>query len=185
MTGKRGAGPQGERSSKAVEKDPEWVILGRVSGLFGVRGWVKVFSHTSPRTNILEHKSWYLLTAGGREKVRLKAGRAHGKGIVALLEGFEDRDRAAELLGTDIAVPRDWLPQAEEGEYYWADLEGLRVRTLEGEELGRIDHLFETGSNDVMVVKGERERLIPFIDQVISEVDLDGGCITVEWDPDF
>jgi 16S rRNA processing protein RimM len=185
MTGKRGgAGPQ-EQNSNAAAKDPQWVILGRVSGLFGVRGWVKVFSHTSPRTNILEHKSWYLLTAGGREKVRLKAGRAHGKGIVVQLEGFDDRDRAAELLGTDIAVPRDRLPPAGAGEFYWTDLEGLRVQTLKGEELGRIDHLIETGANDVMVVKGERERLIPFIDQVISEVDLDGGLVTVDWDPDF
>jgi 16S rRNA processing protein RimM len=133
----------------------------------------------------LEHKTWYLLTAGGREKVRLKAGRAHGKGIVAQLEGFDDRDQAAELLGIDIAVPRDQLPEAAEGEFYWADLEGLRVQALDGKELGRVDHLFETGSNDVMVVKGERERLIPFIDQVISEVDLDDGCITVDWDPDF
>lgn len=185
MTGKRGAGPQGEQSSDAATKDPQWVILGRVSGLFGVRGWVKVFSHTSPRSNILEHETWYLVRAGDREKVRLKAGRSHGKGIVAQLEGFDDRDRAAELLGADIAVPRDWLPEAAEGEFYWADLEGLRVQTLEGEELGKVDHLFETGSNDVMVVKGERERLIPFIDQVISEVDLDGGFITVDWDPDF
>lgn len=185
MTGDRGAGPQGEQSPEAAEKDPQWVTLGRISGLFGVRGWIKVFSHTSPRTNILEHKTWFLSKEGGREKVRLKAGRAHGKGVVAQLEGFDDRDRAAELLGIDILVPRDQLPQAGEGEFYWADLEGLMVRTLEGEELGRIDHLFETGSNDVMVVKGERERLIPFIDQVISEVDLDGGLITVDWDPEF
>ena len=185
MKTKGDAKPGGDDSPAADKQDPRWVILGRISGLFGVRGWVKVFSHTSPRSNILEHKTWYLLTAGGRERIRLKAGRVHGKGIVAQLEGFDDRDRAAELLGTDIAVPREQLPQAAEGEYYWTDLEGLRVQTLKGEELGRIDHLFETGSNDVMVVKGERERLIPFIDQVISAVDLEAGVITVDWDPDF
>ncbi len=185
MRGDRGIGPRGAKVSAATKKDPRWVILGRVSGLFGVRGWIKVFSHTSPRTNILEHQTWYLSHEGGWEEIRLQDGRAHGKGVVALLEGYDDRDRAAELIGTDIAVPRDQLPEAGEGEFYWADLEGLRVRTLEGTVLGRVDHLFETGSNDVMVVKGERERLIPFIEQVISAVDLDGGFITVDWDPEF
>lgn len=185
MTANRGTGPQGETSPDAAATDPSWVILGRVSGLFGVRGWIKVFSHTSPRTNILDHKTWYLSMEGGREKVLVKDGRAHGKGVVARLEGFDDRDRAAELLGADIAVPRDRLPEAEEGRFYWTDLEGLRVQTLEGDELGKVDHLIETGSNDVMVVKGERERLIPFIDQVISAVNLDAGVITVDWDPEF
>jgi 16S rRNA processing protein RimM len=92
---------------------------------------------------------------------------------------------AAELVGRDIAIRREQLPAAEEGRFYWADLEGLQVRTTEGADLGRVDHLLETGANDVLVVKGERERLLPFIDQVISEVDLDGGVITVEWDPEF
>ncbi len=186
MRGDRGTGPRrGDKVSAAAEKDPRWVILGRVTGLFGVRGWVKVFSHTSPRTNILEHQIWYLSREGRWEEIRLQAGRAHGKGVVAQLEGCDDRDRAAELIGADIAIPRDRLPQAGEGEFYWTDLEGLRVRTREGIDLGRVDHLLETGSNDVMVVKGERERLIPFIDQVISAVDLDGGFITVDWDPEF
>ncbi len=168
-----------------AEDGSEWVILGRISGLFGVKGWVKVFSHTSPRTNILDYSSWYLAQDGGWEEFQLEAGKAHGKGIIAQLRGCSDRDLAAELVGREIAIRREQLPAAEEGRFYWADLEGLQVRTTEGTDLGRVDHLLETGANDVMVVKGERERLLPFIDQVISEVDLDGGVITVEWDPEF
>ncbi len=185
MKTKGDAKPGGDDSPAADKQDPRWVILGRISGLFGVRGWVKVYSHTSPRTNILEYKTWYLSRADGWEAVRLRAGKAHGKGIVAHLEGYDDRDLAAELLQTDIAVPREQLPQSGTESFYWTDLEGLRVETTDGVDLGAVDHLFETGSNDVMVVKGERERLIPFIDQVIVAVDLDAGVITADWDPEF
>ncbi len=169
----------------AAEDDSAWVTLGRISGLFGVNGWVKVFSHTSPRTNILEYKSWYLARRDGWQEFQLQDGRRHGKGVVAQLQGYSDRDRASELIGADIAIQREQLPIAEEGSFYWSDLEGLQVCTTEGVDLGRVDHLLETGANNVMVVKGERERLLPFIDQVISAVDLDGGVITVEWDPEF
>ncbi len=168
-----------------AEDGSEWVIMGRISGLFGIQGWVKVYSHTSPLTNILDYSSWYLSHGDGWKEYQLQAGKAHGKGIIAQLQGYSDRDLASELVGADIAIPREQLPAAEDGSYYWKDLEGLLVRTTEGTDLGRVDHLLETGANDVMVVKGERERLLPFIDQVIFEVDLDGGVITVEWDPEF
>ena len=81
---------------------------------------------------------------------------------------------------------RDALPKPAPGELYWSDLEGLRVRTVEGRELGTVSHLFETGANDVIVVKGDRERLIPFLrDSVVREVDLAAGTMIVDWDPDF
>ena len=167
------------------ETDPKWVILGRVTGLFGVRGWVKVFSETSPRTNILEYPVWYLRQSGGWREYALQEGHPQGKGIVAQLSGCDDRDQAALLMGADIAIPRDQLPEAGDEEYYWADLEGLRVVNLQGVELGRVHHLFETGANDVMVVQGERERLIPFTGDSIKRVDLTEGCIFVDWDPEF
>ncbi len=162
-----------------------FVTLGRISGLYGVRGWVKVFSHTSPRTNILEYTNWYLDTDDGWQECRLETGKAHGKGIIAKLSGIDDRDLAAGLINTDIAVPRDQLPDIGEDSYYWTDLEGLMLRTIHGVELGRLDHLFETGSNDVMVVKGKRERLIPYTDDVVKSVDLVGRVMTVDWDPEF
>lgn len=161
------------------------IIVGRIAGLFGVRGWVKVFSHTQPLDNILSYTPWLLLRDGHCTPVKPLAGRVHGKGIVAQLEGCDDRDAAAALVGCDIAIERSQLPRAGTGEFYWADLIGLKVVTLDGVELGVVDHLLETGANDVVVVQGERERLLPYVDQVIREVDLDGGLMRVDWDPDF
>ncbi|MCW8847886.1 MAG: ribosome maturation factor RimM [Sedimenticola sp.] len=172
-------------SSSADKVETDWAVLGRVSGLFGVRGWMKIFSHTSPKENILNYPSWFLLRDGQWQEYKLKQGKLQGKGIVVSLEGVDDRDQAAALAGADIAVKRDQLPEISSDEFYWSDLEGLRVVTLAGVELGRVDYLFETGANDVMVVKGEVVRLLPFISQVIQEVDLDGDLITVDWDPDF
>jgi 16S rRNA processing protein RimM len=172
-------------SAPVDKNETDWAVLGRVSGLFGVRGWVKVFSHTSPKENILNYPAWFLFREGEWREYKLKQGKTQGKGIVALLEGVDDRNQAAELTGADIAVRRDQLPEISPDEYYWSDLEGRRVVTETGIELGRVDHLFETGANDVMMVKGERDHLLPFIGQVIKEVDLDGDLITVDWDPDF
>lgn len=168
-----------------MEQVKKWIVLGRVSGLFGVRGWIKVHSETSPRKRILSYPSWYLKRSGEWVKYELRDGHPQGKGIVAGLAGCNDRTQAEDLVGSDIGIPRTLLPPAAPGEYYWADLEGLRVVTLDGVELGRVERLFETGANDVMVVSGERERLIPFIDGAIDEVDLQQGRVTVDWDPEF
>jgi len=162
------------------------IIVGRVSGLFGVRGWVKVYSHTSPREGILSYRTWYLNRNDGWQPHELAAGQAQGKGVVAKLAGFDDRDQAAALIGTDIAIRREQLPKLKPGEYYWTDLEGLRVVNLEGIDLGVVSHLFETGANDVLVVQGDRERLIPYTrGEAVREVDLQAGRIVVDWDPDF
>lgn len=166
-------------------QDSEWVVLGRVSGLFGVRGWVKVYSYTAPRSNILRYPEWLLKGSDGWVRCKVEDGRSQGKGIVVKLEGYDDRDRAAELIGLEIAIGRDQLPEAGRGEYYWTDLEGLQVVTREGVELGVIESLFETGSNDVMVVEGDRQRLIPFTAHVVVAVDLESGRVTVDWDPEF
>ncbi|MGB0713584.1 MAG: ribosome maturation factor RimM [Gammaproteobacteria bacterium] len=166
------------------------IPMGRVSGLFGVRGQVKVFSHTDPRDNILRYTPWYLRPEGAGESdwrpVEHHGGKRQGKTIVAGITGIEDRDAAAELIGSDIAVARSQLPPPGPGEYYWIDLEGMRVETTTGVELGVISHLFETGANDVIVVKGDRERLVPFIEpDVVKSVDFDLGLMSVDWDPDF
>jgi 16S rRNA processing protein RimM len=164
----------------------EMIILGRISGLFGVRGWVKIHSDTSPREGILGYKHWYLKKAAGWESTKLLAGRVQGKGVVAHLSGCDDRDQAVALVGLDIGIKREQLPKLKPGEYYWTDLEGLRVENLEGIDLGVVSHLFETGANDVVVVKGDRERLIPYtMGEAIREVDLDAGRILVDWDADF
>ncbi len=163
----------------------DYVVIGRISGLFGVRGWLKLFSHTEPRDNILNYSPWFLEQAGEWRPYELSDGRPQGRGVVAHLAGCDDREQAAALVGCNIAIRREQLPPAEEGEYYWGDLTGLAVFTRDGQLLGRVDHLFETGANDVIVVKGERERLIPFIADVVLEVDLSGHRMTVDWDPEF
>lgn len=162
------------------------VQVGSIAGLYGVRGWVRVLSHTQPRDNILTYSPWYLGGEGFWRPHRLVEGRAQGRGILAHLAGCEDRDQAAALLGQPIAVRHDQLPALGDDDYYWSDLEGLRVENLEGVDLGRVSHLFETGANDVLVVVGERERLLPYVwDQVIKRVDLTAGLLLVDWDPDF
>lgn len=161
------------------------MILGRVAGLFGIKGWVKVFSYTQPREAILDYGHWLLGSEGNWRSVGVVDGKRHGKAVVAQLEGVAERDEAALLVGSDIAVERDALPQAEAGSYYWTDLEGLRVVNRDGTELGRVAYLLETGANDVLVTDGDHERLIPFlIDQVVIDVDLAAGVITVDWEWD-
>lgn len=160
--------------------------MGRIGGLFGVKGWVKLLSYTEPRTALFDYQPLYLAEGDNWRPIELEQSQSHGKGLIAKLAGVDDRDTAAALSGREIAIHREQLPSPASGEYYWADLQGLRVVTVDGVELGRVDHLFSTGANDVLVVRGERERLIPFLrDQVIHGVDLDAGTIRVDWDPAF
>ncbi len=166
-----------------MTKPPERRIsVGRVAGLFGVNGWVKVYSHTRPREAILNYRPWHITVGGATRTFDVLEGRPQGKGLVARIAGCDDRDAAAELVGAEIAIDATQLPAKGEREYYWADLEGMRVVNDAGVEFGRVSHLFETGANDVMVVRGERERLIPFGSAVVKEVDLAAGVIRVDWD---
>lgn len=161
--------------------------VGQVSGVFGVKGWVKVYSFTDPRENILQYSPWILQKNSQIQEVKLLGGRRQGSLVVAELQGISDRDLAAELMGADILIRKQQLPKAMDGEYYWADLIGLEVHNQEGCKLGKVDHLLETGANDVLVVvDGDVERLIPFLQQsTILKIDLDDGLIIVDWDPDF
>jgi 16S rRNA processing protein RimM len=162
----------------------QWVALGHVSGAHGVEGWVKIYSLTEPREAIFDYQPWAL--GDSRESVRVLQGKKHGRRLIALLENLDCREQAEESVGLAIAVPRERLPEPASGHYYWADLEGLQVRLEGGLELGTVDRMLATGANDVMVVKGERERLIPFVPgQYVKDVDLAGGTITVDWDPEF
>jgi 16S rRNA processing protein RimM len=165
----------------------KFVLLGKVVGVHGVRGELKLESYTEPRTQIFRYQPWRMRSAAGERSIEGCRGRAQGKGIVAELPGVDDRDAAMALVGTEIWVARSALPKPKPGEYYWADLEGLEVVTVEGRALGTVSHLIATGSNDVLVAKdAERERLIPFIPgRFVTVVDLDGGRITVDWDPEF
>jgi len=165
-------------------RDDKIVTLGHVAGAHGIQGWVKIHSLTEPREAIFEYQPWLLGTS--LEAVRVRQGKKHGNRLIALLEGAESREQAESLVNQPIAVYREQLPDLPQDEYYWTDLLGLAVRLEDGRELGRIDNMLATGANDVMVVRGDRERLIPFVPgQYVKQVDLAAGYVTVDWDPDF
>jgi 16S rRNA processing protein RimM len=170
----------GDRAEKRI-------LLGRFHGAFGVRGEVKLESFTDPAESILRYQPWILRDAQGRERTLSGVrGRTTAKGIVATVPGIEDRDAADATKGTECWVPRSTLPPPAPGEYYWVDLEGLRVVNLDGADFGKVSHLFATGANDVLVAQGDRERMIPFVTpDYIKSVDFDAGVVTVDWDADF
>ena len=133
---------------------------------------------------ILQYQPWLL--GEDKKPVEIVDGRKQGKGLAALLPGFDDREQAATLVGSQIFVKREQLPTTEKDEYYWSDLEGLEVKTIDGVLLGRVESILETGANDVMVIRGDREHLVPFVQgQYVSRVDLENGMIEVDWDPEF
>ena len=163
------------------------MVVGRVAGAYGVRGWVRVTSYTDPRENILGYGPWHLRSAEGPwREAAVETVLPHGDGYRCRVAGVTDRDAAAALRGALVGVAEAVLPPAGPDEYYWRDLIGLTVTTVTGEPLGRVDNLMATGANDALVVRDpERERLVPFIEQVVREVDLARGVITVDWDKDF
>jgi 16S rRNA processing protein RimM len=162
------------------------VLLGRVAGVHGVRGGVRIESFTEPREQILRYQPW-ILSLDGKETVLRARVLVRQPRVAVLLDGIDDRDAALSLIGAEIHVRRDQLPPPSKGEFYWADLEGLSVVNLDGVVLGRVEGLFATGANDVMVVRdAEVERLIPFVQGThVHAVDFDAGQIQVDWDPDF
>lgn len=161
------------------------IALGKIVGVFGVKGWVKVFSETRPREQIFKYSPWILELNGSVIEAELVEGKVQGKGLIASLKGFADCDQAKQLSGAVITVAEQALPATGKDEYYWSQLVGLNVVNLQGINLGRVKSLFETGANDVMIVKGDEEHLIPFTRYAVIDVDLDSGMITVDWDEDF
>lgn len=172
------------------------LLVGRITSVFGIQGWVKVFAYTDPQENIFEYAPWYLQCAADAgqdyEKVTLNDWRRQGKGLIARVNDCHDRDLAKVFTARDIYVPKTALPQLDANEYYWSQLLGLTVINLDGQVLGHIAQMLETGANDVMVVRptaasiDSRERLLPYLpEQVIRQIDLAAATIEVDWDADF
>ena len=159
--------------------------MGRVAGPYGVRGWIKVQTLTESVDGLLGYPSWWIEQRGQRSHRRLVEGRVHGNGLIARIEGVADRIEAAKMRGACIGVPRSELPDAPSGQYYWADLVGLSVVNQQGESLGQVEEIFSTGANDVVVVRGDRERLIPFVESVVREVDVQSARLVVDWGLDY
>ncbi|KPV40224.1 hypothetical protein AN478_08860 [Thiohalorhabdus denitrificans] len=176
-----------EPSPRDPAADGDWVTVGRIHGLYGVHGGVRLYSYLDRPADLLRFDHLWLLLEGRRERRRIHDREEKGPRLVARIEGVDGRDAARSLLGTLLQVPRAELGgTAASGEYLWADLLGLSVETVDGVPLGEVDSLIETGANDVLVVAGpDRERLIPFTEEAVPEVDLARGRIRVDWDPDF
>ena len=167
-------------------------VLGKVTTAFGIKGWVKVYSYTDPATNILDYKAWYIHQNGEWKLFKVKQGKLQGKGLAAALEGVTDRDQALALSQCDIGIPESELPEPEEDEHYWFQLEGLNVVTTQDQLLGQVKELFDSGGgNQVLTIKpcegsiDKRSRMMTYVSEYILEVDLDAGVIQVDWDPDF
>lgn len=161
------------------------VVMGHVRAPYGIRGWVHVAVYTEALDSLLDYPSWWLNLGGEWKEYAMLDAHVHGKGLVAHLQGVDDREAALALRGSEVGVPREELPAPEEDEYYWQDLVGLKVVNLQNEPLGVVADLMETGANDILVVRDGGERLIPFVDAVIREVDLVAGVIRVDWGLDY
>lgn len=168
--------------------EENFVVVGQLGSPHGIDGRMRMHSYTEPVENVLSYQPWFVQKKGASlwEKIHCKKVEHHAKGFVVFLDGITDRNAAMIYTLATIAVSRDHLPDLPEDEYYWSDLEGLDVKTPEGVLLGKVDHLFETGSNDVLVVKGEKEHLIPYLKgDTIIHIDIPNTTILVNWDPDF
>lgn len=187
----------------AYSSPENYIVLGEITGHYGIKGWVKVKSYTRPCEQIFQYPDWYLSADKTNRKrkgwasnsrlgpLNLKSGKKLGKNLVASLSGIDSRDAAESLIGKSIEIPEACLPALDNGEYYWSQLIGLKVVNTAGVDLGRVDHLVETGANDVLVVldfdQNDKniERLLPWTEQVVLEVDFEQRTILVDWDADF
>lgn len=169
------------------------IVVGKLGSAYGIRGWLRVFSSTEHAENIFEYQPWFINRAGQWQHIEIEAWKNHSQDAVVKLIGIDDRDAANLLTNCEILVCSTQLPVLEGTDYYWKDLIGCQVVTLAGYDLGIVDDMMETGSNDVLVIKanlkdgfGIKERLVPYLDgQVIKKVDLSTKVIEVDWDPGF
>ena len=163
------------------------IVIGKIVSVHGVRGDVKIYSFTDPIDNLLEYRRWTLRRGDEVKQVELVKGRLQGKILVATLKGLTEREEARTYADFEICIPRSELPQLTGDDYYWYQLQGLTIINQLEQVLGRVDHLLETGANDVMVVKpfdgslDDRERLLPYTDQCVLKIDLEAGEMHEDW----
>ena len=167
-------------------RTPELVVMGRIAGPYGVKGWIKVQPYTEFPENLCDYARWWVRRDNAARELEVLDSALHGATVVAQLAGIDSREAAALLKGSEIAVPREALPAAEEGEHYWADLIGLEVVNVQGEVLGKVSGHFSNGAHDVMRVERDgAEQLLPYVEAVIRKVDMPGRRITVDWGADW
>lgn len=169
-----------------MDNQSNFIVIGRFGRPHGIKGFVTVYSFTEPRDNIVGYSNWHVCHRDEWRQINIVSAQIHSKSIVVQIEGYPDRESVAELTNAEIAVDRSQLDQLGPGEYYWHELIGMAVVGQSGHDFGIVEELMPTGSNDVLVVKGQKKHLIPFLtDQFILEVDKNQRIITVDWDVDF
>lgn len=161
------------------------VVMGRIAAPHGVKGWVKVQPFTGEPDALCAFARWWLRDGDGWREAEVEESAGHGAWVIAKLAGISTRDDAAAVRNREVAIPREALPEAAEGEFYWIDLIGMTVRNLADESLGRVESMMHNGAQSILVVRGEREHLIPFVDQFVREVDRSAGRIVVDWGLDY
>ena len=171
--------------SSAPHSNEKKLLVGKINGFFGLQGWVKVFSYTKPRVNILNYSPWSIDVDGELQKIEIKNGREQSKTIVAHISGIDTREDSQKLIGKDIYIDKEQLPELNEDQYYWHELIGFTVLNQNKESLGLVDYFVETGANNVLVVKGKKEHWIPYIEPYLVSVDSKKKEIFVDWDKDF
>jgi 16S rRNA processing protein RimM len=176
-----------------VENTTTLLVVGKVGAPYGVKGWVKITPYTDETDGIFDYQPWLIEQGSGQTVVEIEEWRRHSNGIIAKLAGVDTRDDAEAIKNLDIKIEETTLPSLAEDEYYWRDLVGMKVVTDKGYDMGTVKELFETGANDVLLVKanlndafGKKERMVPYlVDSVILSVDSDAKTVTVDWDPSF
>lgn len=181
--------------SNMLHVPKDLIQIGQLRAAYGIQGWLWVYSNTDPMTNLFNYLPWWTKTSTGWQHVNVKRWRTQGKGLVVLLKDIADRTAAEQLTGATIWISKAQLPAPALDEFYWADLVGLTVmgqdETGQSVNLGQIAELFETGANDVMVVRptvesiDSDERMIPWHQDVIQHIDLQDRKILVNWGIDY
>lgn len=166
------------------------VVMGRIVAPYGVFGWLKVVPDTEAFDGLFDYDTWWLGKGDDWREYQVETAKVHNDVLVVKLVGINDRDAAFACKSKQVAVPRAQLPKPEENEYYWSDLIGLNVKNQQDIDFGAIIDVFETGANDVLVIKKadtpkNEEKLLPFIAAVVLEVDLEAKTMLVDWDEDF
>ncbi|HLB42654.1 MAG TPA: ribosome maturation factor RimM [Gammaproteobacteria bacterium] len=163
--------------------DKAWIVIGRIGSIYGVQGWIKINSYAAFGANILDYMPWYLEDQNNWHRMEVENKKINGHRIIVKLSNIHTPEEARLLTGKNIAISRSQLPTLKSNEYYWSDLEALTVVHANGTIVGKVAYLIETGSNDVLVVKGDKEYAIPYLpNKVIKKVDLVKGQIIVDWD---
>lgn len=160
------------------------MVLGRVGAPFGVQGWLKVQSYTDPPEGIAGYPAWELHRGASLGRRAVLDWKRAGSGVAVRLQGVDSREAAQALTGAEVRVTRAELPPTAEGEYYWHDLIGLEAFSPQGVPLGRVAGILELPAHAVLVLEGERERLVPLVKERLAGVDLDAGRLTLDWHPD-